>query len=311
MRRPDPAVPHGPGSRARRAFRDAVLCLIGALLASPAAAESITGVCPDGSIFIVQKRSAIPCRRAKRVEPGEMPPMRPEYLPRPYTWEVYRQNENPNNPYNLLEAAEQMRELGGFPQSLRAPQAAPTPQAGPATAPPAVATTPVAPRGFSAGAGEPAGASAADTWQLALSDGELRDLFLIVEFAQEQVPARFVERQRAGQPGLEVSFAHSFAFDQRIEETSNSFEPRRALLFSVIARGPERFDPNLTLVQGHLSFQPRAGDPEQLGVLMGEMGPIGDEDVILGYLVLPPQMDLSEPIDLYWNDRQLTATFLP
>jgi carbon-monoxide dehydrogenase large subunit len=31
-------------------------------------------------------------------------------LPRPYAWEVFNQQQNPNNPYNLIDAARQVRE---------------------------------------------------------------------------------------------------------------------------------------------------------------------------------------------------------
>ena len=81
------------------------------LLLSPfaAKAESITGVCPDGSIFIVQHESQIPCRAAKEVDPLEVPPIRPHYLPNPYTWQVYNQLTDPNNPYNLIDSARQIR----------------------------------------------------------------------------------------------------------------------------------------------------------------------------------------------------------
>ena len=67
-------------------------------------------MCPDGSIFVVQRPESIPCANAKQVEPGEVPPLKPELLPRPYAWEVFNQQQNPNNPYNLIDAARQVRE---------------------------------------------------------------------------------------------------------------------------------------------------------------------------------------------------------
>ena len=117
------------------------------LLVSPNA-SAISGVCPDGSVFIVQRAADIPCKQARRVEPSQVPPLRPENLPTPYLWQVYREKQNENNPYNLIERAERVR--GGLAQGA-APEAAPSaPQAEPgasrlpqvAAAPP---TTPAPP----------------------------------------------------------------------------------------------------------------------------------------------------------------------
>jgi hypothetical protein len=84
-----------------------------ALLAmtSGARAESISGVCPDGSIYIVQHDSQIPCKHSKQVEPGEIPPVRPDYLPKPHTWEIWAEQNDPNNPYNVVDQARQVRAL--------------------------------------------------------------------------------------------------------------------------------------------------------------------------------------------------------
>ncbi len=77
---------------------------------SGAAAEGLTGVCPDGSMFIVQQRASVPCKNARFVDdPSKTPPIRPELLPHPYTWQVDQEARNPNNPYQLLEAAEKIR----------------------------------------------------------------------------------------------------------------------------------------------------------------------------------------------------------
>ena len=72
-------------------------------LAAPAAA-SITGVCLDGSIFIVQRLEAVPCREHKLVDPSDVPPVKPQYLPRPYGWEKFNRRNDPNNPYNLIQS---------------------------------------------------------------------------------------------------------------------------------------------------------------------------------------------------------------
>src|SRR5688500_4329131 len=110
----------------RRPLLGALLAVLG--LAAPAAA-AISSVCPDGSIFIVQRTSAIPCRDAKRVDPIDLPPLQPELLPRPYGWERFNQRADPNNPYNLIESG-----------SAAAPQAPPAVAPRAFEPPPATAT---------------------------------------------------------------------------------------------------------------------------------------------------------------------------
>jgi len=44
--------------------------------------------------------------------------VRPEYLPSPYTWQVYNELQDPNNPYNLIEAADEVRALGGSGEAV-------------------------------------------------------------------------------------------------------------------------------------------------------------------------------------------------
>jgi len=287
-----------------------------ACAAGPAAAASITGVCPDGSIFIVQDRDRIPCARAKEVAPSDVPPMRPEYLPRPYSWQVYREGANPNNPYNLIDAARRVREMqGNLPPGAGAPE---------------VGTTQIGPRGaFGGGAtarngGPPGGAGAAPRSfaapgvgaagpaapPLTLAHEEIRDLFLIVELAQQAAPGRFVKENALGEPTLEVSFAHSAAFETRVRDAL----PRargRVLVFTVLAHEEASFHPNFTFVQGHETFRPSARDPGQMGFLEGAPGPLAAQDVALGYVVLTDRMDPGQSLDLYWNDRRIETRLLP
>ena len=49
--------------------------VVGLASAVPGGAAALTGVCPDGSIYIVQEASQIPCREAKAVELDEVPPI--------------------------------------------------------------------------------------------------------------------------------------------------------------------------------------------------------------------------------------------
>src|SRR5262245_53826959 len=85
-------------------IRSSLPAALAALPAAAPMAAAISGVCPDGSIFIVQSSDAIPCRAAKRVDPQDLPPLQPELLPRPYGWERFNRLADPNNPYNLVES---------------------------------------------------------------------------------------------------------------------------------------------------------------------------------------------------------------
>jgi hypothetical protein len=264
------------------------------LLGGSAAAGSITGVCPDGSIFIVQRAESIPCARAKVVEPHEIPPVRPELLPNPYTWQVYNEGASPNNPYNLIDEARKVRSLSSQGATLPSP----TPIAeGSSPAPRATVST---------------GPATADS--LGLSEEEIRDLFLIVELSQEAAPAAFVKETADGREAFALSFAWSPAFAQRVRDE----HPRGAelgdaevLLWSAVARRAEEFHPNFTFTQGHLAFSPEAGAGLQLGVLLGALGSLEEGEVVLGWVALPDRMSLHEPIGVYWNDRHLEAVFSP
>ena len=99
----------------RFSTRHALALVAGSVLlgSTPAAGKTISGVCPDGSIFIVQRLSAVPCPDAKQVDPNDIPPLNPELLPRPYGWEMFQDRQNPNNPYNVVDSAPSVHNLGG------------------------------------------------------------------------------------------------------------------------------------------------------------------------------------------------------
>src|SRR5262245_2497067 len=127
----------------RMALSVGALC---ALLSPSVRADStLSGVCPDGSFFVVQSRASVPCANPHFADPDQLPPVRPYLLPRPYTWYVDQEARNPNNPYNLTETARKIREAReGLAQpqpgesactAARNPPAqppAPTPSAAPA-----------------------------------------------------------------------------------------------------------------------------------------------------------------------------------
>jgi hypothetical protein len=142
--------------------------------------------------------------------------------------------------------------------------------------------------------------------ELGLTDGELRDLFYLVELSQEQVPATFAT-EAGGQESLRVSFAHSQAFEARLRSTTNV--DGRVVLWSVQPKQRESFRPNFTFVQGQTAFRPSAGNARELGVLVGRLGELDRDDLVLGYTVLPADIDLARPVDLYWDDRRLAVTF--
>jgi hypothetical protein len=272
-----------------------------------AGARTITGVCPDGSIFIVQRAEAIPCRDAKQVDPHEVPPLNPEFLPRPYGWERFNQETDPNNPYNIVDSLRSDLDAEGA-----APAPPPTPEHTGQSAPPntrAVAP-PVAPTLL-----PPVSAAASPRgFELRLSDAELRDLASIVEMMQEYAPAGVVRRDAAGTPQAVVRIARSTSFDARVRQALQAFGSPAAgpvVLFDAVAATQGAFYGNLTFVQGHIAFHPDTQNPTQFGLLQGEAGVMDPGRSLLGYVVLPPHMDLSRPLDIYWNDIQITATLRP
>ena len=220
--------------------------------------------------------------------PEEVPPLRPEYLPRPYSWQVYRDSQNPNNPYNLIDAARRVRELQGAPPT---PENMASSNANSGISPgfggriPAgTARTAQAPQTFAAPPPAPR------VPELHLSTDDVRDLFLIVELSQQQAPARFLKEDAQGGLALEVSLAWSDAFDGRFRAAAPEARGP-VVLFTVLAHRADAFHPNFTFVQDHDTFRPRIDDPAQMGILEGTLGEIGAEEVVLGYVVLPDRMD--------------------
>jgi hypothetical protein len=290
-----------------------IAALAGLLLAGSggvAFAESITGVCPDGSIFIVQSAASIPCREAKQVDPGDVPPIKPEFLPRPYAWELFNRQQDPNNPYNLIDTAAQIRDAGaagaGVP-TLGATPSGPPPIAGGAqplgVAPPTPA--PIQTAAIQPGHRVPAPAPDPD---LGLSDHEVRDLLLIVEFAQRSAPAAFPPEEGNA---VTVLLAQSAAFEPRLRQARDGLPSGSVLLFAAVALDDADFHANLTFVQGHSAFQPETANPDHLGVIRGRLGSLEADEAVLGYVVLPERIDTGKPLDIYWNDRMLTTVLQP
>jgi hypothetical protein len=269
-----------------------------------AGSASVTGVCPDGSMFIVQRAESIPCSGAKAVEPSDVPPMKPQYLPRPYGWEVFYRKNDPNNPYNLIEGqpveppapVHRDRDDRADPQHSREQS---------------VHEALVSEQSNPQSASAPVTASESPTIgsTLNLMDAEVDDLAMIVELSQRRAPASFTD----GSQGR-VRLARSLAFEARIREhltASGQASNGPVVLFVADADSGGSFYGNLTFVQNGVAFHPSSDDPYQLGVIRGRLGPLENGSSVLGYVVLPDRLDPSHPIDVYWNDRQLTAIFQP
>ena len=300
QRSPRPSRAPAPGRRRGRALVSALpwsACL--ALSAAAPSASAITGVCPDGSIYIVQQRHQIPCPESKQVAPSDVPPLRPDYLPEPYTWRVWNERNNPNNPYNLIDSAEQVRQLHAAPPnedgSLRESAA-------------------VAPGGGlpSVGAAPQPSPDSVGPLDLGLGDAELRDLFLIVELSQQRAPARIARKTADGRGVFEVNLARSAAFEQRLRQAWHSrgaLDDGQVVVFTAHSKRPEEFFANFTFVQGHMTFQPDRESARQLGILQGRLGALDGGEVVLGYVVLPASIDLANELDVYWNDRHTAVVF--
>jgi hypothetical protein len=274
------------------------------LLAAPAAA-AISGVCPDGSIFIVQSAEAIPCREAKRVDPQDLPPLQPELLPRPYGWERFNRLADPNNPYNLVDSPPPPGFAATAPPTTAPPPAPTAPVTGAVPAVSAAAPTQVA------AVAPPAPARRLD---LALTPADVADLDQIVAISQSFAPAAVARYAADGDRTAVLELARSAGFEQRVYAalaSQGAAQPGPVVLFRAEARSAGPIHGNLTFVQGHAAFHPDPGKPEQLGVLDGALGELAAGQRVLGYAVLPAHIDPTAPLDIYWDDRRTTATLSP
>ncbi len=266
------------------ALRVLFSALLGALaipLSAPAS-ESIAGVCPDGSVFVVHQRSAIPCTRAKLVEPGSIPPLRPELLPRPYPWMVDQEARNPNNPYNLIDAAEAVRRA----RSGEAPRAAAEPTVRTAPAPtPAEGSTPVLPM------------------------EELEALVELIELRQAAAPAVLRAEDALGRGRLEIQFAYSRALEQQLLPwLGRTQQEARVIIFSVRAIEQVEFHGNLFFLQDARGFRPDVSLREEIGFFVGDFGHQEPGRILLGYAVLPGSFAPERPMSFYWHDRHVEST---
>jgi len=278
-------------------FRRTSLCsALAALLASAPAAAAISGVCPDGSIFIVQSADAIPCREAKRVDPQDLPPLQPELLPKPYGWERFNRLADPNNPYNLVDS---VAPRGGTPPAPPVPAPATTsaPLGAPVPPPQLAAVAPPV-----------------RVLDLALSARDVADLDEIVALSQSIAPAVVSRYSTSGERSALLQLARSAGFEQRVHAAlamQGGGQRGPVVLFRAEARAAGPIHGNFTFVQGHVAFHPDPANPDQFGMIDGALGELAAGQRVLGYAVLPAHLDPSAPVDIYWDDRRTTATLSP
>ena len=115
--------------------------------------------------------------------------------------------------------------------------------------------------------------------------------------------------RKLGQPAREVKYR--WVRSGRFKLIVPSESPDEAMLFDVVADREGSFYGNFTFVQGHVAFHPDTSNPTQFGLLGGELGAMDPGRPLLGYVVLPAHIDLARPLDIYWNDLQVTATLRP
>jgi hypothetical protein len=294
--------------------------LLGTLLATtlpgPALArDTVAGLCPDGSAFVVARRQDAPCRDPKFVDDAsDLPPLRPQYLPRSHAWQLNRAARDENNPYNLLDRIDRNRMARGERPITSEPQTASAPI--PATSTQTrggdgATTTALAPTSLAAPSARIVSEKPRETGpSFVMTEDELRDLARLIVLRQQIAPAELTVEDVRGRPQLHLRYAYSPSFEQRaIEALGLDAAKQRVLIFSVRSEADVEFFPSFTAIQDGVSFRPEPS--REIGYVVGSAGPMAAGLVGIGYIVLPARVDAARPIDLYWNDRKLGATLSP
>ena len=300
MRRPRPA--YNPDVLKLAVHRSVLLfgTFLTALPAASARADGVAGLCPDGSAFVVARREDAPCRDPKFIDPSDMPPLRPQYVPRSQAWQLNRQARDENNPYNLVDRREGVVQERGEKPAAKA-------KAAPASAPAATRAS-LAPQAARA----PAPQTRESAPAFALSEDELRDLARLIVLRQQVAPAELSVEDVRGRAQLLLRYAYSPSFEQRAIAALDLDPARsRVLLFSVRSEAAVEFFPNFSAIQDGVSSRPEPSRLDEVGFVLGAPGPMAAGLVSIGYLVLPARVDPSRSVDLWWNDRKLSATLAP
>jgi len=281
-----------------RLFALSLGALVG-LAVSARADTSLSGVCPDGSFFIVQTRAAIPCKNARLADPSELPPVRPYLLPKPYTWYVDQEARNPNNPYNVLATAQRIRDArAGIPSDGGNAQR-------PAGEAPQATRSPPVPQGAQVA---PPPAQSAQTAPVALGDSDLRDLVRLVALRQEAAPATLEIQNAHGQKSLKIEVAYSAAFEGfALQQLGRRAGESRVLVWTAQAERDADFHPNFFVVQSGRTFRPDPEKSGEIGFLLGAPGTLPSGEMAVGYLVMPANFDPAASLQVFWNDRSVSA----
>ncbi len=276
-----------------------VLLAVLSLAPGAALAGSVAGVCPDGSAFVVSRKANAPCARARFVsDPSNLPPLRPQLLPRPYTWMLDQQARDPNNPYNLLEATEK----------LNAARPSPSPEPQPAL--PVGAPQPQNTYGAQSPSFAPESAANAEPLALGLDENQIRDLVQLVALRQELAPATFTVEDIERDTQLLVRLAHAESFEERVLDALGRSDKRVVLFLARSVRSSE-FHPNFFLVRDGTTFRPDPQDPHEVGFVVGGAGPLEAGYLALGYLVLPERFDPGTQLEIWWDDRSVATVLRP
>jgi len=83
------------------------------------------------------------------------------------------------------------------------------------------------------------------------------------------------------------------------------------MAFSASASETVEFAPNFFVVQEGETYRPDPARPQDLGLLLGEPGPLEAESLVLGYIVVPARFDPSREMEIWWNDRSVAAILAP
>jgi len=285
------------------AARAGILGLVIGIVGPGAAhADSVSGVCPDGSIFVVATKAAAPCARPKFVPASELPPLRPQYLPKPYTWYVDQEERDENNPYNLVDRAQQMRALrsGARASESSGPETSET-----SIQPTRAQSTPI---GVEAVNAPTVGVDPG----IELDPNELRDLVQLISVRQSIAPAVMLVEDVRGATDLQIKLAYSPAFERRVLEALGANQTSgRVIAFAVRSERSTEFYPRFFVTQDGESFRPQSDERRELGFILGSAGPMEAGLLSLGYFVIPERFDVTRPMVFWWNDRQLEAVLEP
>ena len=89
--------------------------------------------------------------------------------------------------------------------------------------------------------------------------------------------------------------------------------PHECRVLALVGRSADEIDfyPNFFVVQGAITYRPEPTSTDEVALLLGSEGEHVTGAVVVGYLVMPSRCDTRLPMEVFWNDRSLEATFEP